>query len=604
MLTSLIVPGWFLPVILALTVTAAGAAGPLEKLGLSLFQDELLPADRAFQFQHQAGPTILRLQWQIAEGYYLYRKQFQLKSLTPGVELGPLQLPPGKPKQDPEFGTTEVYYHQVQAQAPIRERPPQASSVTIQVRYQGCAERGICYPPIVKTVNVALPPLAAGSAAGEEAAKPVAEQDRIARAIRTQSFWLTLATFLGFGVLLAFTPCCFPMLPILSGIIVGHGHRITTAKAFFLSLAYVIASALTYAGFGLLAGLFGANLQAAFQNPWVIAIFSGLFVILALSMFGLYELQMPSSWQTRLTRLQSRHGGGMIHAAVMGILSALIVGPCVAAPLAGALIYIGQTGDAGLGGAALFAMGLGMGLPLIAVGTSAGKLLPKAGLWMNAVKATFGVVLLGVAIWMLERILPTSVTLLLWALWLIVPAIYLGATSPLPENASHARRLGKALGVVMLTYGILLLIGLAAGSRDVFQPLKMLAVRAGSQPAAPVFRPVSSVEELNQALNQNRNRWVMLDFYADWCISCKELEHQTFTDPDVARTLSGLLTLKADVTANDPPHQRLLRHFDLIGPPAVLFFSPQGQECRAARLIGYVPPAQFLAHLRHLEQYC
>ncbi len=595
--------GWLLMVGLMLAAAAQAANPLMNKLGLAPFQDELLPADRAFQLQYQvAGPDRLKLQWQIAEGYYLYRRQFQLRSLTPGVEPGPLQLPPGKPKKDPEFGTTEVYYHQVEARVPLRKRPPQATPLTLEVRYQGCAERGVCYPPIVKTIQLRLP--ASSSPTGDAETAPVAEQDRIARAIGTQGFWLTLVSFLGFGILLAFTPCCFPMLPILSGIIVGHGHRITTIRAFSLSLAYVIASALTYAAFGLLAGLFGANLQAAFQHPWVIAIFSGLFVLLALSMFGLYELQMPAAWQTRLSRLQGRHSGGLVHAAVMGTLSALIVGPCVAAPLAGALIYVGQTGDALLGGAALFSLGLGMGLPLIAVGTSAGKLLPKAGLWMNTVKAVFGVLMLGVAIWMLERILPPSVTLLLWALWFIVPAIYLGAATPLPESASHARRLGKALGVVMLTYGILLLIGLAAGSRDVFQPLKILTVRAASPGTAPVFRPVASVADLQRALARNPDRWVMLDFYADWCVSCKELERETFADPSVARSLTGLLTLRADVTANDRDQRQLLRRFGLIGPPAVLFFNPQGEECRAARLVGYVPPRQFLDHLQRLERLC
>ncbi len=595
--------GWLLMVALTLAAAAQAANPLLDRLGLGRpFQDELLPADQAFRLQYRvADPKTLRLQWQIAEGYYLYRRQFRLRSLTPDVEPDPLRLPPGKPKKDPEFGTTEVYYHQVEAQVPLRKRPPQATPLTLEVRYQGCAERGICYPPVVKTLRLQLPPLQTATAA--ETA-PVAEQDRIARAIGTQSFWLTLVSFLGFGILLAFTPCCFPMLPILSGIIVGHGHRITTVRAFFLSLAYVIASALTYAVFGLLAGLFGANLQAVFQNPWVIAAFSGLFVLLALSMFGLYELQMPAAWQTRLARLQGRHGGGLVHAAVMGSLSALIVGPCVAAPLAGALIYIGQTGDAVLGGAALFSLGLGMGLPLIAVGTSAGKLLPKAGLWMNTVKAVFGVLMLGVAIWMLDRILPPAVTLLLWALWFIVPAIYLGAATPLPESASHARRLGKALGVVMLTYGILLLIGLAAGSRDVFQPLKILTVRAAAPRAAPVFRPVASVTDLQQALAQNTDRWAMLDFYADWCVSCKELERETFADPGVAQALTSLLTLRADVTANDRDQQRLLHRFGLIGPPAVLFFNPRGEECRAARLVGYVPPRQFLDHLQRLERLC
>ncbi|BCX87994.1 thioredoxin:protein disulfide reductase [Methylomarinovum tepidoasis] len=597
----------FLILLLFLAPPLLQAANPLEKLGLSLFQDALLPADEAFRLQAEVhDPDTVVLRWQIADGYYLYRDRLRAESQTPAVALGPLRLPPGLPKTDPEFGSVEIYHGQVAGILPLRQRPPDGTALTLKVHYQGCAEKGICYPPIVKTVRLTLPPLpqTAPATTTPDTAAPLAEQDRIARAIGNQSFWLTLASFLGFGILLAFTPCCFPMLPILSGIIVGHGHRITTARAFLLSLTYVLASALTYTAFGVLAGLFGANLQAAFQHPWVIAAFAALFVALALSMFGLYELQMPASWQTRLSRLQG-HGGSLVNAAVMGVLSALIVGPCVAAPLAGALIYIGQTGDALLGGAALFAMGLGMGLPLLAVGTSAGRLLPKAGLWMNTVKAVFGVVMLGVAIWMLERILPPALTLLLWALWLIVPAIYLGAATPLPETASHSRRLGKALGVVMLTYGILLLVGLAAGSRDVFQPLKGLTVQAGMPAAAPLQpQTVASPAELDRALTQARGHWTMLDFYADWCISCKELEHQTFTDPGVRRALAPLKLLKADVTADSEAQRRLLRRFDLVGPPALIFFDPQGRECRAARLVGYVDAEAFLRHLQSLPRRC
>lgn len=575
-------------------------------LGLSLFQDELLPADEAFHFSAEVeDPHTLRLDWQLADGYYLYRKQFQLKSLTPGIKPAPLALPPGKTKQDPEFGTTEVYYHQVSGTSSL-ERPAAAGPVTIQVRYQGCADRGVCYPPISKTVTLTLPPITtAPSGSSTEDAAPLAEQDAIAQSLKKQGFWLTILSFLGFGILLAFTPCCFPMLPILSGIIVGHGHRITTAKAFGLSFSYVLASALTYTVFGVLAGLFGANLQAAFQNPWIIIVFSALFVALAMSMFGLYELQMPSSWQSRLAGLRGgKHSGSFINAGFMGALSALIVGPCVAAPLAGALIYIGQTGDSILGGAALFALGMGMGLPLIVVGTSAGKLLPKAGLWMNTVKAVFGVLLLGVAIWLLERILPPAASMFLWAAWLIGPAIYLGAGTPLPESSSHARKLGKALGVVMLSYGILLLIGVAAGSQDVLRPLQILTTRSsGTEPAPPLFQRIASKTELEQRL-QNDNRWVMLDFYADWCISCKELEHDTFTDPKVRQVLNTMTTLQADVTANAETDQELLQDFGLIGPPAVLFFNPQGRECKNARLIGFVPPEQFVAHLQQLPQRC
>ncbi len=583
---------------------ASAQFDPLAKLGLPLFQEQLLPADEAFHFSAEvADPETLRLDWQIADGYYLYRKQFKIKSLTPGISLARLQLPPGKTKQDPEYGTTEVYYHQVSATTTI-DRPATATSLTLEVRYQGCADRGVCYPPILKTLTLNLPSLSNVTSDTTSADTfLLTEQDEIAQALKKQGFWLTILSFLGFGILLAFTPCCFPMLPILSGIIVGHGHSITTAKAFGLSLSYVLMSALTYTLFGILAGVFGANLQVAFQNPWIISIFSALFVALALSMFGLYELQMPSSWQSKLANLRGgKQGGSFINAGVLGALSALIVGPCVAAPLAGALIYIGQTGDAVLGGAALFALGMGMGLPLIVVGTSAGKMLPRAGLWMNTVKSVFGVLLLGVAIWLLERILPPAATMFLWAVWLIVPAIYLGAGSPLSEEASHSRKLGKALGIVMLSYGILLLIGVAAGSRDVLRPLHVLTARSGISESTE-FQRIASIGELERHL-QSGNRWVMLDFYADWCISCKELEHNTFTDPKVRQALSSMATLKADVTANAESDQELLQKFNLIGPPAVLFFDPQGNECRSARLIGFVPPEQFLAHLQQLQQRC
>lgn len=591
---------------LILTWPAAGQSDPLDALtgsakalGLKLFQGELLPADEAFRLQAEVeGPHTLRLNWQIADGYYLYRNQFKVEQLTGDVQLDSLKLPPGERKEDPEFGTTEVYHHGLTATLPLKRTTTEAVQLELRVRYQGCAERGVCYPPQTKTVTLTLPP----------AAPPplLAEQDRIAQTLKNQGFWLTLLSFTGFGILLAFTPCCFPMLPILSGIIVGHGHQITTARAFSLSLSYVLASALTYTVFGIVAGLLGANLQAAFQHSWVIAGFSALFVLLALPMFGLYELQLPSSWQSMLASRRGVRGGGFVNAAVMGALSALIVGPCVAAPLAGALIYISQTGDAVLGGAALFALGFGMGLPLIVVGTSAGKLLPRAGLWMNTVKAVFGVLLLGVAIWLLARILPPPATLFLWALWFIVPAIYLGAASPLPEHAPHTRKLGKAFGIVMLTYGILLLIGLAAGSDNVFRPLEPLTVRIDPTAAKTqaAFRRITSPEALDAALEQTRGSWTMLDFYADWCIACKELEAQTFTDPKVRERLADLAILKADVTTNTDPAQSLLRRFGLIGPPAVLFFDPQGRECQAARLIGYIPPQQFLTHLANLERYC
>ncbi|MCX8049735.1 MAG: protein-disulfide reductase DsbD [Methylohalobius sp.] len=590
---------WQAPTHAGLAKSPLDAAKPL---GLSLFQDKLLPADQAFRFYAEVeSPTAVRLSWQIADGYYLYRDRFKVEKLSGEAELGALQLPPGERKQDPEFGLTEVYHQSVSAVLPLRRLSRTATELTLTVRYQGCAERGVCYPPQVQTARLMLPAIAASQPPPPRLA--LAKQDRIAQLFKDQSFWLTFVSFLGFGILLAFTPCCFPMLPILSGIIVGQGQKITTLRAFGLSMSYVLASALTYTVFGVLAGLFGANLQAAFQSTWAIVGVSALFVALALSMFGLYELQLPLSWQNRLHRLQPKRGGHFLNAAAMGMLSTLVVSPCVAAPLAGALIYIGQTGDAILGGAALFALGLGMGLPLVAVGTSAGKLLPKAGLWLNTVKAVFGVLLIGVAIWLLSRILPPSATLFLWALWLIVPAVYLGAASSLSPEAPHRQKLGKALGIAMLTYGILLLVGAALGSRSVFQPLEPLT--AQKAPSTTAFsRPVSSTSALDSALQQASGKWVMLDFYADWCVSCQEMESQTLTDPKVKEALAKLSVLRADVTANTEAHQILMRRFNLIGPPAILFFDPQGQECQAARLIGYVPPEEFLTHLNELPERC
>jgi thiol:disulfide interchange protein DsbD len=435
----------------------------------------------------------------------------------------------------------------------------------------------------------------------------MAEQDRIAASLKKDSIWLVAATFFGFGLLMAFSPCIFPMIPILSGIIVGHGPKLTTARAFMLSLAYVLAASLAYTVFGVLAGLFGSNLQAVFQNPWVIGSFSALFVVLALSMFGFYELQLPSFIQTRVTELSHKQAGGTLAgAAAMGALSALIVGPCMAAPLAGALIYIGQTGDAVLGGLALFAMGLGMGVPLLAVGLSAGTLLPRAGVWMNTVKSVFGVGMLAVAVWLLDRILPPAVALFLWALLLIIPAIYMNALDALPAGASGWRRLFKGVGVAMLAYGVLMLIGVANGSGDPLQPLKG-AITSGAcseekeaAPRATPFRRVGNVAELQAALKQAQAEGhpAMLDYYADWCVSCKEMERETFADPAVRRQFNKMVLLQADVTANSDDDKALLQNFGLFGPPATLFFGADGEERKDYRVVGFMGPEEFLTHVQ------
>ena len=417
----------------------------------------------------------------------------------------------------------------------------------------------------------------------------ISEQDSIAASLGGRSLWLIILSFLGFGLLLAFTPCVFPMIPILSGIIVGQGTRLTTRRAFVLSLGYVLASAVTYTIFGVLAGLFGSSLQAFFQEPWVIIAFSAIFVLLACSTFGFFHIQMPAFIQNRIVNISAKQqGGNLLGAAVMGTLSALAIGPCITAPLAGALIYIGQTGDAMLGGLALFSLGIGMGIPLLIIGTSAGKLLPKAGVWMNVTKAFFGVGLLAVAVWLLSRILPPMVTQLLWGALLIIPLMYLGW-----------KKFWKGVGMAVSIYAVFLLVGIVTHQqRDAMQLLCVAAVACEEQPALP-FQKVKSVDELQQILDEAhaQGRWVMLDVYADWCTSCKEMELYTFSDPKVREALSPVVLVQADVTQNLQADQALLKKFNLIGPPAILFFGPDRRERESYRVIGYMKAEKFRAQL-------
>lgn len=579
----------------------------LKGLTPGLFSADLLPPEQAFQFFASVKDAhTVQATWQIADGYYLYKDKLSLALQPPAAaQLGKLPLPAGEAYHDAEFGQVQIYRNQVNVEVPLVRGQSAAETVTLLAKFQGCADRGVCYPPMQQTVGLDLPEAGALPAKPAAANPSESEQDRIVDALRHDSLALTLLSFFGFGLLLAFTPCVFPMIPILSGIIVGHGHQVGVRKGFLLSLSYVLASALMYTAFGVLAALFGSNLQATFQEPWVIAAFSGLFVLLALSMFGFYDLEMPKSIQAVVHRSSDRHRDGSYWgAAIMGALSSLIVGPCVAAPLAAALIYIGQTGDAVLGGAALFAMGLGMGAPLLLLGASAGKLLPKSGNWLNSTKAVFGVVMLAVAVWMLSRILPGHVVMLLWALLLVVPAVYLGALEPLPAAASGWRKLWKGLGLVMLVFGVLQLIGLSAGNSNPLQPLQGLAGGGGAKPEQEGlrFERVANLQELEQRIRQASasGRSVMLDFYADWCISCKEMEAYTFTDPRIKQMLANTVLLQADVTANNEADQALLKRFDLIGPPGIIFFGPDGSERSGMRVIGYQDAATFLNTLQQL----
>ncbi|MGJ0516678.1 MAG: protein-disulfide reductase DsbD [Methylomicrobium sp.] len=601
---------------IALPVAESTASGnPLANLvkgitGLasSSAQDDLLPPDQAFQFSAAVGDAnTVQVNWLIAPGYYMYRDKTKLELINAGgTQLGIYQLPHGEPKQDPEFGQVEVFHDELSFDLPLNRGGQAAQTVTLKAQYQGCAERGVCYPPMSKEVSLNLPVAQKIAAATAQPQAPLSEQDQIVQLLKHDSLGMTLASFFGFGLLLSFTPCIFPMIPILSGIIVGH-RAITTWRAFSLSFSYVVASALTYTLFGILAALFGGNLQTTFQQPWIISTFSAVFVLLSLSMFGFYHLELPKSWQAKLHNSSERHrDGSMWGAAIMGALSSLIVGPCVAAPLAAALIYIGQTGNAVLGGSALFAMGMGMGAPLLLVGASAGKLLPKAGAWLNATKGAFGVIMLAMAVWMLSRILPPAVTMLLWAVLLIIPSIYLNAIDPLPEHSSGWRKLWKGVGLMMLAYGLLLLIGVSGGATNPLKPLQGVLISgasAESKQEGIVFRRVANLHDLEQRIQEAsaQGRYVMLDFYADWCISCKEMEAYTFTDPKVKQALADFVLLQADVTENSEQDQALLAKFKLIGPPAILFFGPDQQERAAQRVIGYQDTGAFIETLGRIK---
>ena len=626
--------------------------------------EEFLDPDVAFVLSAGAlGPDAIETRWEIADGYYIYRDRIRFQAADgSGATLGTAEFPEGKVKDDAYFGPMEVYYDSVAARVPVAGAVA-GDTVDVDVTYQGCAEAGLCYPPITRAVSLLLPAAGADTGAGlgpgggapgladaaagsgesgqarfgvpslaaespgalnlpgsgtatarpgvaklpdagfaRELAAPIElpQQDRVATALMSGNRWLVILSLFGAGLLLTFTPCVLPMVPILTSIIVGRGAgcgsgTASTRRAFMLSLVYVLAMALTYTVAGVLAGLFGANLAAAFQDPWIVSAFAAVFVLLALSMFGLYELQVPASWQARLAALSHRQRGGT-YAGVgaMGALSALIVGPCVAAPLAGVLIYIGQTGDPVLGGIALFALAMGMGVPLMVAGVSAGKLLPKAGPWMNAVKAVFGVMLLAVAIYLLERVAPESVALLLWAALFIVCAIYMGALDSLTPASGGWRRLWKGTGLVMLVYGALLMVGVAGGGGDLFRPLKGVGLAAGERELE--FRPVKGAGGLDAELEfaSARGQVVLFDFYADWCVSCKEMERFTFSDPEVQAALADAVLLQTDVTANDALDQALLARFGLFGPPAILFFGPDGRERRELRVIGYMGAGPFL----------
>ena len=569
--------------------------------------DELLEVDKAFRLSARAlDAGTLEVRYDIANGYYMYRDKFRFALEPAGVQAGTPQMPAGKVKKDEFFGDVETYRKQVVIRLPF-SAPAGLDAVTLKATSQGCADIGVCYPPNAQTlqVQVAAMSVAPGAAPGMSIGAPVEpapaaqedESSQLAGLLKNAGFWLILTTFFGAGILLALTPCVFPMYPILSGIIVGHGHDITKRRAFVLSMAYVLGMAVTYAAAGVAAGLSGSMLSAALQNVWVLGAFAFVFVVLSLSMFGFYELQLPAFLQSKLSEESGRVRGGSLHGvAAMGALSALIVGPCVAAPLAGALLYIAQTRDAVLGGAALFVMALGKGVPLVIVGVSTRSLLPHTGPWMESVKKFFGVLLLGLAIWLVSPVIPAWAHLLAWGALAIGSAMFLRAIDPLPPHAHNWARFWKGVGMVLLLVGASLVIGALGGSRDPLQPFGFLRGAAATQAEHVAFERVKTMAELDARLG-SANRPVMLDFYADWCVSCKEMEKYTFSDARVAAKMRQMILLQVDVTANTDEDKALLKRFSLFGPPGIIFFDRQGRERQGLRVVGYQPADDFLKAL-------
>jgi thiol:disulfide interchange protein DsbD len=615
-----------------------------------------LPPEQAFGFEAIAGDgNTLLLRFTPAKGYYLYRDKTTLKldaaATKAGFALGAPRWPKGVAHRDEHFGDVTVFFDQVEVPIAVARTKPDATTLRLTAGFQGCQTDGICYPPMTRVVDVALPAGKVGavdtapvtatqpasqtgstdatddtaaetgadqvasqaalataaqnpprSDAAPDSAAGQAEDTRLAAALSGPNRWWALASFFGFGLLLAFTPCVLPMIPILSGLIAGQGPNLGARRAFTLSFVYVFANALVFTAAGVVAGLVGANLQVAFQTPWVIVAFATLFVVLALSSFGLFELQLPAALRNRLGALSDRQrGGSMLGVAAMGALSALIVGPCVAPPLAAAVLYIGQTQDPVFGGAALFLLGMGMGVPLLGFGVAAGKGLPTSGPWMLAVQRVFGFVFLGLAAWMLSRILPAPATLALWGVLLLAGACAV-AIGLRPLRHDGARIIGWTAVLILGLFGAAQLVGAMAGSRDPLRPLAGLRGGAAQEAELP-FRKIKSLADLDRevAAAKTAGKPVMLDFYADWCVACKEMEKYTFPEPAVHQALDGFVLLKADVTANDDVDQALMKHLGIIGPPATLYFA-EGTERRELRLFGFEDAENFVERAGRLAR--
>ena len=606
-------PTWWLRLIATLMLVFAGVQAVRAA-------DDFLDPNVAFKLAARAADErTVEITFTVAPSYYLYREQF--KFVATGATLGTPDLPKGKVKFDETFQkNVETLRDVVRITVPVTQAEPKFQ---LLVTNQGCADQGLCYPPQLRGVVASLaayggdgsvrlmtvaetaaldptaPPAAATSALADAGGR--ADDSGLGAALRGGKFWSVVGVFFLAGVLLSLTPCVLPMLPILSSIIVGQGAPVSRGRGFSLALAYSLGMATVYTALGVAAGLAGEGLAASLQNPWVLTLFAAGLVALSLSMFGVYELQLPGALTGRLTQASQRlPAGRMASVFAMGGVSALIVSPCVAAPLAGALVYLSQSRDVWLGGTALFSLAAGMSIPLLLVGASAGALLPRAGGWMTEVKRLFGLLLLGVALWTVQSILPAGLVLALWGALMICSAVMLVSYH---QHRGHRGELSKSLwrrsvAAVLAVCGLLQLAGAASGGSDPLQPLSHLAARggAGASHAGPVFNPVRSVAELDNLLRTS-GRPVMLDFYADWCVSCKEMERFTFVDPAVQKKLAGALLLKADVTANNPQDRELLKRFQLFGPPGTIFFDSQGREIADTRVIGYQNSQRFLQTL-------
>jgi thiol:disulfide interchange protein DsbD len=556
--------------------------------------EEFLDPEVAFVLTADArSANDIVLNWRIHEGYYLYRERLKVEPAGDTKTVGAVVLPKGESHFDEYFGEQEVYRGSLDASVAVP--PADAKTVQLKVTYQGCADAGLCYPPITKTITVSLEG-APAQVAATDGGGYISEQDSYAEKIKNGNLALVLLSFFGAGLLLAFTPCVLPMVPILSGIIAGGGENISTRRSFLLSIAYVLGMAFTYTAAGVAAGAIGQgfNLQATFNQPWIIVLFSLLFVGLAASMLGLFTIEMPGFIQTRLSsKSNEQQAGTYIGVGVMGALSALIVSACVAPPLIAALTVISQTGDLVRGGAALFVMSIGMGTPLLLVGASAGKLLPRAGAWMDTVKNLFGVLFLAVAAWMLSRVVPGWAVLLLWA----VPAMVLGWVLWRGNwKSSWARSTARALAAAAAVYGVVLLVGAAEGGTDPLQPLPRFAAKQNHLE----FKRIKTLADLERevAAAKAEGRPVMLDFYADWCVSCIEMEHKTFTVDEVHAALGNAVLLQADVTKNDDDDKALLKHFGIFGPPTIAFYGADGVERTKFRVVGFMKAAEFAAVVR------